>query len=56
MDDPVRDFHAELGCRNAKSPVSVGETGLRSAILEHDRESGYRLSEKIMLNQKDRAG
>jgi hypothetical protein len=24
--------------------------------LEHDPESGYRFSEKIMLKQKDRAG
>jgi hypothetical protein len=28
MEHPLRNFHRELGSRNAKSPISLGETGL----------------------------
>jgi hypothetical protein len=33
MEHPVRDFHAELRCRNAKSPA-FEKAGLRFLLLK----------------------
>jgi hypothetical protein len=52
MEHPVRDFHAELGCRNAKSPA-LEKAGLLPPIVK-PRLKAYqpRVRDRIMKLSK----
>jgi hypothetical protein len=48
MEHPVRNFHRELGYRNAKSPISAGKPG----FLRDLTQDQPRVRERIMKLSK----